>query len=174
MKAIEEYYHALAPKLTNYLMGNGLAYADTCEIVQETFLRLWKMRDSLRDDDSAVSGLVYTIARNLRNDRARRGKFEVFATIEADGEEKSVAPEPSVDPAPSPSDADYLRQRIRDALVKLPPVLREAYTLFQIAEMSVREVARQTGASENLVKVRVFRAKQKLQEELKDLKELRG
>lgn len=172
MKSVEEYYRLLAPKLTNYLMGNGLAYADTCEIVQETFLRVWKMRDSLQDDDSAVSGLVYTIARNLRNDRARRGKFEVFATTEVDGEEKSIAPEQSVPPAPSPSDADYLRRRIREALAKLPPVLREAYTLFQIAEMSVREVAQQTGVSENLVKVRVFRAKQKLQEELKDLKSL--
>lgn len=174
MKTIEQYYRLLAPKLTHYLERNGLSYADVCEIVQETFLRVWKMRDALQDDDAAVSGLVFTIARNLRNDRARRGKFEVFATVEADGEEKSVAPEPSVDPAPSPSDADYLRRRIAEALAQLPPVLREAYTLFQIAELSVREVARQTGVTENLVKVRVFRAKQKLQEALKDLKELRG
>lgn len=170
MKTIEAYYAELAPKLTNYLVGNGLAYADACEVVQETFLRLWKMRDTLRDDDSAVSGLVYTIARNIRNDRARHGKFEVFATTVVDGEEKSIAPEQSTPPPDSmPSDVDYVRQRLVAALGTLPPVLREAYTLFQISELSIREIAAQTGVTENLVKVRIYRAKQKLQEQLKDL-----
>lgn len=170
MKTIEAYYAELAPKLTNYLVGNGLAYADACEVVQETFLRLWKMRDTLRDDDSAVSGLVYTIARNIRNDRARHGKFEVFATTVVDGEEKNIAPEQSTPPPDSmPSDVDYMRRRLVAALGTLPPVLREAYTLFQISELSIREIAAQTGVTENLVKVRIYRAKQKLQEQLKDL-----
>ena len=73
-------------------------------------------------------------------------------------------------PAPSPSDADYLRERIQAALEQLPPLLREAYTLFQIGELSIREIAHETGASENLVKVRIHRAKQKLQVLLADLR----
>ena len=65
---------------------------------------------------------------------------------------------------------DYLRRRLTEAFAKLPPILREAYTLFQIGELSVREVAAQTGVSENLVKVRVHRAKEKLKELLADLR----
>ena len=170
MKSIEQHYRDISPKLMNYFMGNGSTYADACEIVQETFVRLWKMRDRLRDDDSAVSGLVYTIARNIRNDRARHGRFEVFATTVVDGEETSIAPEPSM-PAPEtlPSDRAFLRRRILEALGKLPEVLREAYTLFHISELSIREIAAQTGVTENLVKVRIHRAKMKLRELLADL-----
>ena len=170
MKTIEQHYRDIAPKLMNYFMGNGANYADACEIVQETFVRLWKMRDQLRDDDSAVSGLVYTIARNIRNDRARHGRFEVFATAVVDGKETSIAPEPSIQaPDTLPSDRAFLRRRILDALSKLPEMLREAYTLFHISELSIREIAAQTGVTENLVKVRIHRAKMKLRESLADL-----
>ena len=70
----------------------------------------------------------------------------------------------------SGSDAEYLRSRLTAAFAKLPPILREAYTLFQIGEMSIRDIANQTGVSENLVKVRIFRAKEKLREILADLR----
>lgn len=76
----------------------------------------------------------------------------------------------SAGPAQSPSDAEFLRRRLSAAFAKLPPVLRDAYTLFQVAELPIHEIARQTGVSENLVKVRIFRAKQKLQETLSDLR----
>ena len=68
------------------------------------------------------------------------------------------------------SDIEILRNRIQDALNQLPPLLREAYTLFQIGELSIQEIAHETGASENLVKVRIFRAKEKLQTLLADLR----
>ena len=59
--------------------------------------------------------------------------------------------------------------RIQKALDQLPPLLREAFTLFQVGGLSIREIAHETGASENLVKVRIHRAKQKLQVLLADL-----
>ena len=173
MKTIEQHYRDIAPKLMNYFMGNGSNYADACEIVQETFVRLWKMRDELHDDDAAVSGLVYTIARNIRNDRARHGRFEVFATAVVDGEEMEIAPEQSVPPPETmPSDRAFLRRRILAALAALPEVLREAYTLFHISELSIREIAAQTGVTENLVKVRIHRAKMRLRESLADLADI--
>ena len=87
-----------------------------------------------------------------------------------DGEETSVAPEQSV-PAPEtlPSDRAFLRRRILAALGALPEVLREAYTLFHVSELSIREIAAQTGVTENLVKVRIHRAKLKLRASLADL-----
>ena len=69
----------------------------------------------------------------------------------------------------SASDIEYLRRRLNAALAQLPPLVREAFSLFQISELSVREIARITGATENLVKVRVHRAKQKLRELLADM-----
>ena len=68
---IEDHYKAIAPKLTNWLDATGSSNADACDIVQETFVKIWSMRDDLQDSDSAVSGLVFTIARNLRKNHIR-------------------------------------------------------------------------------------------------------
>lgn len=161
---IEEHYNVIAPKLTNYLVASGTDYAAACDIVQETFLRIWKMREELDDCPSRVSGLVYTIARNIRNDRYRKAKREVLQD-EIRDEDAGAAPEASV----LASDLEFLRRRLSAALAELPPLLREAYTLFQISELSIREIAQLTNVSESNVKVRIFRAKEKLKVLLKDL-----
>lgn len=160
---IEEIYKTIAPKLTNWLVSTGSTYHEACDLVQSTFLKIWKMRDDLRGDDSNVSGLAFTIARNLRKNLARDDSRITFVEEVRDEDGGATGP------ANSPSDAEYLRRRLSAAFAKLPPVLRDAYTLYQIAELPIREISRQTGVSESLVKVRIFRAKQKLREILADL-----
>lgn len=161
---INEHYALLAPKLLNWLVATGSSYAQSCDLVQETFLKLWKMRDEILDDDAAVSGLVFTIARNLRKNETRDLRREVLTDEIPEDPDAASMP-----PATSPSDTIYLRRRLIAAFTKLPPLLREAYTLFQIAEMSIYEIARETNATESLVKVRIHRAKNKLREILSDL-----
>ena len=161
---IEEIYKTIAPKLTNWLVSTGSSYHEACDLVQSTFLKIWKMRDDLHGDNTDVSGLAFTIARNLRKNLARDDARLTFVDEIKDEDGGSAGP------AQSPSDAEYLRRRLSAAFAKLPPVLRDAYTLFQVAELPIHEIARQTGVSENLVKVRIFRAKQKLQEILSDLR----
>ena len=161
---IEEHYAALAPKLTNWLVATGSPYHEACDLVQNTFLKLWKMRDDLHDNDAAVSGLVFTIARNLRKNLVRDNRRLAFV------EEIKAEDAGAVNAAPLPSDAAYLRRRLAAAFAQLPPILREAYTLFQIGELSIRDIAAQTGTSENLVKVRIHRAKEKLKTLLADLR----
>ncbi len=161
---IEELYKTIAPKLTNWLVSTGSSYHEACDLVQSAFLKIWKMRGDLHGDNTDVSGLAFTIARNLRKNLARDDARLTFVDEIKDEDGGSTGP------AQSPSDAEYLRRRLSAAFAKLPPVLRDAYTLFQVAELPIHEIARQTGVSENLVKVRIFRAKQKLQEILSDLR----
>jgi RNA polymerase sigma-70 factor (ECF subfamily) len=160
---IESLYKKLAPAVTNYLVANGTSYAVACDIVQETFLKLWSMRDTLEDDESRVSGLVYTIARNLRTDKFRHDKFISYRE-QIEDDELVVSGETSV-----ANDGDYLKKRLESALDSLPPLLRDAFVLFQVSELSVREISLQLGISESLVKVRIFRAKEKLKAALSDL-----
>ena len=161
---IEEIYKTIAPKLTNWLVSTGSSYHEACDLVQSAFLKIWKMRDDLHGDNTDVSGLAFTIARNLRKNLARDDARLSFVDEIKDEDGGSTGP------AQSPSDAEYLRRRLSAAFAKLPPILRDAYTLFQVGELPIHEIARQTGVSENLVKVRIFRAKQKLQEILSDLR----
>ena len=160
---IERLYGEIAPRLTNWLVASGSSYHEACDLVQNTFLKIWKMRDDLHGDANDVSGLAFTIARNLRKNAVRDDARLSFVEEIKDEDAGSVGP------AASPSDSEYLRHRLAEAFSKLPPILREAYTLFQIGEMSIRDIANQTGVSENLVKVRIFRAKEKLREILSDL-----
>ena len=159
---VEEHYRAIAPRLTNWLVASGSSYHEACDLVQETFLRIWRMRDDLIDNDASVSGLAFTTARNLRKNRARDDSRLAF--VEEIREEDAG----SVGPAELPSEIKArraaLRQKLTAAFDQLPPTLREAYTLFQVGEMSIREIAAQTGITENLVKVRIHRAKEKLKE----------
>ena len=164
---IEENYKAIAPKLTNWLVATGSQYHEACDLVQNVFLKIWKMRDDLIDNDAAVSGLAFTIARNLRKNLVRDDRRITFK------EEITEEDAGSVGPAELPSEEAQrrreLRRKLTEAFSRLPPILREAYTLFQIGEMSIREIANQTGTSENLVKVRIFRAKEKLRAILSEM-----
>ena len=162
---IEQHYKEIAPKLTNFLVGNGMEYHTACDIVQETFMRIWKMKDDVKDDPEQVSGLAFTIARNLRASFYRDNARMTYIPEVRDEDDTRG----SVGPAAVPSDSEYLRSRITEALNKLPPMLREAYTMFQISEMPIKQIAAQLGVTENLVKVRIHRAKQQLQPLLKDL-----
>lgn len=157
---VAEHYQRLAPKLTNYLVASGLSYAAACDIVQETFLRVWKRRDELMDDEAQVSGFVYTIARNLRADLSRKeGRLTLQAEITDADVQETVAPVRSLEES---EETRALRKRLNTAIAELPPLLKEAFLLFQVSGLSVREIARQTNATESLVKVRIHRAKEKL------------
>ena len=161
---IEEHYKRLAPKLTNWLIATGSPYAEACDLVQDTFLKLWSMREDLIDNDASVSGLVFTIARNLRKNKFRDDNKITFVDEIKDGDLGTTS---ETTPA---ADIEHLRERLSAAFAQLPPMLRDAYTLFQIGELSIKEIAQQTGVSESLVKVRIFRAKEKLKTILADLR----
>lgn len=161
---IEELYRAIAPRLANHLVASGVDYARASDVVQETFLRIWKMRESLRDEDSQVSGLAFTIAKNLVREGFRKDSRMTLQPEIEDGDGGVVQPD-----VERHADADELRRRLQAAFAELPPLLREAYSMFQIMRLPIAEIARRTNVSESNVKVRIFRAKEKLRPLLQDL-----
>jgi RNA polymerase sigma-70 factor (ECF subfamily) len=164
-KEMTSYYEDIAPKLTSFLLANGCGYDQASDIVQETFVRLWKMRDQLTEEDS-VSGLVFRIAKNLRIDAFRKNKREVLV----DEYEDSTVPtvEDNLD---SDQDEQYIRNCIVKALGELPEDLRVCYTMFNLGQMSIKDISASLNISESLVKVRIHRAKEKLKVSLAYLKE---
>ena len=168
---IEQVYRDVAPKLQSYLTGNGCSYATACDIVQETFLRLWKRKNELSDDLHQVSGLAFTIARNYRNDLARKAQHEVF--IERDEgrgtREEDEAPRDEgcgmrdeARPGETEDECAALRRRLKASLGRMPVELLETFALSRLGKLTVKDIASGTGASEANVKVRVHRAKEML------------
>ena len=162
---IEQVYREVAPKLQSYLTGNGCSYAAACDIVQETFLRLWKRKDELTDDLHQVSGLAFTIARNYRNDLARKARHEVFGEKDEGETEETVEScqvRDAARPGEAEEEADALRRRLKASLGRMPVELLETFALSRLGKLTVKDIASGTGASEANVKVRVHRAKEML------------
>lgn len=158
---IEELYREIAPKLHSYLTGNGCSYATASDIVQETFLRLWKRREELSDDVHQVSGLAFTIARNFRNDLARRARHETLggeSSVEGD-DCAAGGSEDGVRPGEAEEETAALKRRLKDSLRRMPVQLLETFALSRIGKLTVKDIASGTGASEANVKVRVHRAR---------------
>jgi len=73
-----EAYRALflrfAPKLKAFVMGQGLSAQEAEDLAQETLISVWRKADYFDPSKAAASTWIYTIARNLRIDQARKAK----------------------------------------------------------------------------------------------------
>lgn len=65
-------------------------------------------------------------------------------------------------PSPPATDANAAREVVEKLLSQLPPDDRLVLALLDLEQRSVKEIARLTGWSGALVKVRAFRARRKL------------
>ena len=159
---IEEAYREVAPKLLRYLEGNGCSYAMACDIVQETFLRLFNRQERIRWDLREVSGLIFTIARNYRNDLARKARHEQIGGIPDDDDPNAVPTGTDGETRPGEEEEviDQLRRRLRATLGRMPVRLLETFALSRLGGLTVKEIAGGTGVSESNVKVRVHRARE--------------
>ena len=165
-KEMQAYYQEIAPRLTNYLVSDGTPYEQACDIVQESFIRVWQHRDKLTAEDS-ISGLVFRIAKNIKIDNFRKYRKEVLV----EEYEDSVVPAVEDNQENSPEDTQYLRSCINKALDSLNKDLRTCYTLYNVGEMPIKDIAEMLGISESLVKVRIHRAKLFLAEKLQYLRD---
>ena len=165
---MERAYSETGPKIVGYLVANGADEATALDILHDAVagvLGFLSRRDSPPSREDNLPALLFAAARNMRKNRLRDSSRmsvvenpEMLDSRTVDGRQSTAA-----------SDVTYIRSRISKAMAALPDALRETYTLYQIGGRSVHEVAEMTGANENLVKVRLHRAKKELRNSLADL-----
>jgi RNA polymerase sigma-70 factor (ECF subfamily) len=154
-------YEALAPRVYAYLC-RSLSDRDLArEVLQETFLRLHRVRTRY-DVGHRVLPWVITIAANLRRDllrRRRRRREDLAEPVDLE-----AAPAPEVETP----DAD-LAARLLAAVRALPPGQRDVILLHKYEGLSFEDVARATGSTVGAVKLRAFRGYETLRKKLRDL-----
>ena len=156
--AFEEIFRLYQKPLANYLYrltGNRTRSED---LLQDTFLRLWKAAPNY-EPSAKVSTYVFRIAHNLfLNDAARR-REKALESMEA---------ETRSDPA-----SDLSRREIRSAVQKaveaLPEGEREVLLLSEYSGFKYAEISEILGIPVGTVKSRMFSAVQRLKEALKGL-----
>lgn len=131
------------------------------ELLQETFLRVVRHAGSYQPT-AKFSTWVYTIARNLCIDRARRQRGPAEVSLNAAPGADPDAPaliDRLADPQASASNVDYqrqtFRQRLLDALDQLPEEQREVFILREFSGLKFHEIAQTVGCKVPTVKSRM-------------------
>jgi RNA polymerase sigma-70 factor (ECF subfamily) len=139
------------------------------DLTQETFLRLVKGAAGW-EPRAAVRTWLFTIARNLATDAARRQAFRATEPLDPPargGEGRPRAEAAATDPGPDEAaEAAQLRPRLEAALAALPAEQREVFLLREHAGLSFGEIAAAVQANENTVKSRMRYALLALRERL--------
>ncbi|MCK6462199.1 MAG: RNA polymerase sigma factor [Planctomycetes bacterium] len=140
---------------------------DAEDLVQDTFVRLWRKREQFRGDGS-VEGYLRRIAyRTFLNARARLSRPRAH---ENNGREPV---DHSPDPSESASRAElksFLLAHVRRAVEELPDSWREPFVLFRYEGMKLKEIADTLGITPKAAEIRVARALERVSGRLRELK----
>ena len=160
--ALRELFRLHAPWLAARLR-TVLPAADVEDVVQETFLAVWKGAAGYRPD-GPVGGWIWGIARRQAALFLRRRGPAALSLLEGDADPAagSVA---SVTATADPAEAVLTRVEIAEALAALGPAGsadREVWRLMYVEDRSVAEVAEVMGVPQGTVKSRAHRARRLL------------
>jgi RNA polymerase sigma-70 factor (ECF subfamily) len=149
---------------------------DAWDLAQDSFVKAWKSIKRFRGQSSFYTW-IYRIVMNVTIDWARKKKIkaggaEFDDTIqlkEIDPASKTV---PKADALPYETmERSEIRARIDKAIAQLSPEHRAVILMKEIEEMQYHEIAEALGCSIGTVMSRLFYARKKLQNLLRDLYE---
>jgi len=150
-------FQYFAPRLVGFMERGGVGATDAEEIAQDTMVTVWRKAELYDPAQAAVSTWIFTIARNLRVDMARR------ATRRRNGAAAMGQPEEElVESAETQTLAVEREARVREALGQLS---REQATVLRLSFFSEKphaEIARELGIPLGTVKSRVRLAMAKI------------
>ena len=151
------------------------------DLLQEVFLRV--VRSAAEWKTSAkFSTWLYTIARNLCTDQARRGALRRADSLDqTPGASRDDSGPHRIDKVASPGgnaeQAAMDREiaiRVDAAVAELPVEQREVFLMREVMDMSFAEIATATGASEPTVKSRMRYALERLRAALVEFHDQNG
>lgn len=165
-KAYEEVYNEFFGILYHlclqYLHNETVAE----EIVQDTFLKLWEIRETLNDRIN-IRNFLYTITKNnclnfLRNQKISLKHQENMKYLEMQFNYEAL------EKLGNYLQFEELRSKIDEAISRLPSEVIETFKLSRFEELSYREIADKQGISIKTVEARITKALRILRVELKD------
>lgn len=156
----EELYRSTAHDLLVFLTRRTSDPEEATDILAEVYLIAWRRLDKVPANSDARLWL-FGVARNLlmKNSQKRRTYQALVQGITADLSQIVTDP-------PEPADEE-LNDRLRNSLQKLPANQREVLLLTAWEGLKPREIAKVTGSTANLVRVRLHHARRHLRRDLR-------
>jgi len=162
----EAYINKLVIKYNNYLYKvinnatNTISEADIEEIIQDTFIILWKNINKI-DDIKSMKSYLSVIAKNLLKKRYKN----VQITYDLSDYENFIADSLSLDSLIEQKEKESLIQKELDKMcIEDKNIFMEYY----YSSKKINEIARLLNISESKVKVKLHRIRKKLRKILKE------
>src|SRR5579859_1132469 len=160
-------FNAFHDRIYRYVLSLVHDPSEAEDLTQDTFLRAYAHRDALRDPN-AVRGWLYRIATRVCLDRLRQHSVPiVLERVSLDGKEGSNA----VDSVPSTSpsaleiaERDQTGVCVQRCLDFLSDSYRAVILLHEGHSLTAPEIAELLGESVGTIKIRLHRARRKLEE----------
>ena len=133
---------------------------DALELSQDTFVRIYRKRESYREG-ARFSTWMFQIALNLARDHCRRRTRRPTDSLDD-------VPE-TVDPGSTPGACALATERmltVRAAIAELPDDLRAALIFSEYDDKSHAEIAAIVGTTSKAVETRLYRARELLRKKL--------
>ncbi|MEU5686970.1 SigE family RNA polymerase sigma factor [Streptomyces venezuelae] len=148
----DAFYAAAFPRLVGQLYALTGDHGEAQDVVQEAFVRAWDRRRSFLADE-APEAWIRTVAMRLAVSRWRRARRWVDL----------VRRNPPADRVPGPGPE---HTALVQALRTLPEAQRTAVVLHHLCDLSVEQVASETGSPVGTVKARLSRGRAALAAQL--------
>jgi RNA polymerase sigma-70 factor (ECF subfamily) len=161
--ALAKLFTLLGPRVKSMLLKGGASEAVAEDMVQETFLSVWRKAHLYSAERGAAATWIFTIARNLRIDLLRKNSSKPYDDLE------TVALESNEPNGSVMVEQRQVIDRVGKALKNLTAEQQEVVQLSFLQEMPHAQIATTIGIPLGTVKSRLRLAYERLRPMLEDL-----
>ncbi len=155
-------FETLAPRVRGFISRRTGDRGTLEDVVQETFVNIWRKAHLYDPDKSAAATWIYAIARNVHIDLLRKtARYVVDATDPAFVADSAASPYQEFTHARE-------SERLRDALSQLPAEQRDVLFLAFFSEKAHSEIAEELRLPLGTVKSRIRLALHRLRQDFGD------
>ena len=165
--AFKELYEEYYDRLYFFVLKNVGNKEAAEDITQDTFMRSMEKIGTLENPENYVTWL-HTIAYHKCTDMFRSKRHDAYFDTEEEFEnamENHSLNEPIMVPEDYATDKDRARQ-LKEMIDSLKPDMKSVLILYYYNDMSLADVAKTMGLTENNVKQKLFRARKKLKDKI--------
>lgn len=143
-------------RIYNHIRRMVVSHEDANDVTQETFIRIFRNLDSLKDD-SSMTAWIYRIATN-----------ESIRFLNSRHNNVAIGDEVDEQTVPSLSDSEYvdydnaMAVHFQNAILSLPQTQRTVFNLRYYDDLSYEEIATILGKTAGTVKVSYHLAKERI------------
>lgn len=167
-RALFDQYRAVAYRVAFRVTGRN---ADALDVVQDSFIQAFERLDSFKRDAGFKTWLLRIVS-NKALDLLRKRKVRLAVPLDRpdDDGEASVIVADGATPGPGEGlEQAELGQQVQAAIDRLPIEQKAVFAMFAVEELSYGQIAEALGIPIGTVMSRLYHARRRLQEMLKEL-----